>query len=335
MLVIVASLIPVPYEAVAPGSALNVGRLVGVPRSDRHPHPGKVLMVDVQLIPLNALDYLYFRWQPSDQVLSTNSVQGSESTATYDAQGRIDMALARENAIFVALRHLGYPVRLDPTSIVVYASLGPASGVLHAGDVLTSVAGHSVPTLVSLKGVLATLRPGQRVKVIFKAIGGGRSHVRELRLGALVRGSNAAVRCMKTPALSASAKELPCIGIDVQQLGSVVGAPFRVNVNAEGIIGPSAGLAFTLGLMEVLGKEDLTHGRIIGATGTISPSGAVGDVGGVAQKTLAVRRAGASVFLVPSAEYQVAKHNAGGHLQVLAVSSVAQALVALERLRNR
>jgi PDZ domain-containing protein len=67
----------------------------------------------------------------------------------------------------------------------------------------------------------------------------------------------------------------------------------------------------------------------------MSIDGSVGDVGGVAQKTIAVRGAGATVFLVPSPEYNTAKAHAGGNLKVYAVNNIAQAVHILESLGGR
>jgi PDZ domain-containing protein len=87
--------------------------------------------------------------------------------------------------------------------------------------------------------------------------------------------------------------------------------------------------------MEELDPADLTGGRKVAASGTMSIDGSVGDVGGVAQKTIAVRGAGASVFLVPPQEYSVAKAHAGGRLKVYSVSTIAQAVHILESLGGR
>ena len=105
--------------------------------------------------------------------------------------------------------------------------------------------------------------------------------------------------------------------------------PFPITINSEGIGGPSAGLAYTLGIIQALTPDDLTGGQKVSATGTIDPTGRVGDVGGVAQKTVAVRNSGATLFLVPPAEYKVAMQHAGNHLKVVPVASLDQALTAL------
>ena len=108
-----------------------------------------------------------------------------------------------------------------------------------------------------------------------------------------------------------------------------------MTIDPGNIGGPSAGLAFTLGVIDELNPGDLTGGRKIAATGTIESDGSVGDVGGVVQKTAAVRRAGAIAFLVPPGEYADAVKNAGPKLKVIKVTSLEQALDALKGLGRR
>jgi PDZ domain-containing protein len=104
--------------------------------------------------------------------------------------------------------------------------------------------------------------------------------------------------------------------------------PFEVTIDSGAVGGPSAGLAFTLGVMDVLTPDSLTGGQRIATTGTIDSTGAVGPVGGVPQKTVAVRRAGATLFLVPSSEYDEAKKFAG-EMRVESVDTVDDALRVL------
>jgi PDZ domain-containing protein len=87
--------------------------------------------------------------------------------------------------------------------------------------------------------------------------------------------------------------------------------------------------------MQELDPRDLTAGQRIAATGTMSVGGQVGDVGGVAQKTVAVRNAGATVFFVPVQEKHPAIEHAGGRLRVFAVSSISEVLADLQRLGGR
>ena len=111
--------------------------------------------------------------------------------------------------------------------------------------------------------------------------------------------------------------------------------PVKVTVHTQNIGGPSAGLAMTLGIMDKLSSGRLTGNRIVAATGTIDQNGTVGDVGGVAEKTIAVERAGATVFFVPSVEFQAAESKATPQLHVYAVNNLDQVLRILTRLGGK
>ena len=90
----------------------------------------------------------------------------------------------------------------------------------------------------------------------------------------------------------------------------------------------------TLGIIDKLSGGDLTGKRTVAATGTIDPQGDVGDVGGVPQKTIAVERAGATVFFVPPQEYAAAMSKDTPQLHVYSVSSLDQALTDTEAPRG-
>src|SRR5690606_17468676 len=102
--------------------------------------------------------------------------------------------------------------------------------------------------------------------------------------------------------------------------------PVDVEIDTGDVGGPSAGLAFTLGIIDDLTPGDLTGGEDVAVTGTISGNGTVGPVGGTGQKAAAVREAGIELFLVPSADYDAAVDHAGDDLEVVAVDTVEEAL---------
>jgi PDZ domain-containing protein len=93
----------------------------------------------------------------------------------------------------------------------------------------------------------------------------------------------------------------------------------------------SAGLAMTLAILDILSSGNLTGGHAVAATGTIGLDGTVGDVGGVSQKAVAVRRAGADVFFVPADQSKQALSQAG-KMKIYAVTSLQQALDDLQAL---
>ncbi|WP_338898010.1 S16 family serine protease [Streptomyces sp. TG1A-60] len=111
----------------------------------------------------------------------------------------------------------------------------------------------------------------------------------------------------------------------------------EVTLRLADVGGPSAGLLFSLGIVEKLEGDgsggDLTGGRVIAGTGTIDTTGKVGAVGGVTLKTQAAHRDGATVFLVPRAECADAKAELPEGMRLIPVTTLKGAvssLVALE-----
>ncbi|MFJ6754401.1 MULTISPECIES: PDZ domain-containing protein [unclassified Streptomyces] len=112
----------------------------------------------------------------------------------------------------------------------------------------------------------------------------------------------------------------------------------KVDLNLADVGGPSAGLLFSLGVVNKLDGDgsggDLTGGRSIAGTGTITADGTVGAVGGVALKTQAARRDGASVFLVPKAECADARSELPEGLRLVPVTSLTDAVNSLRALKR-
>ncbi|MFH9978152.1 S16 family serine protease [Streptomyces sp. NPDC017179] len=107
----------------------------------------------------------------------------------------------------------------------------------------------------------------------------------------------------------------------------------RVTLKLADVGGPSAGLLFSLGIIDKLHGDgnggDLTGGRTIAGTGTINADGTVGAVGGVALKTQAAHRDGATVFLVPRAECADARAELPKGLRLVPVTTLKSAVDAL------
>ena len=122
----------------------------------------------------------------------------------------------------------------------------------------------------------------------------------------------------------------------------VVTLPFEVDIDTGRIGGPSAGLAFTLALIDELTEGELTGGKNIAVTGTISLDGSVGPIGGLSQKVNAVRQHDVDVFLVPASQRELAdgedelrkKLDDAGHrhVKIVPVATLEEALRALEEL---
>lgn len=347
--VLVASAISIPYYAITPGSAQSVEKLIGVPAPDAHSHKGKFLLVDVELVPLRAIEWPWFALNSDDEIVSSNALLGPETASQYETEGELDMRDAQQAATVVALHTLGYRVSARSAGALIYATLpdSPAADELSVGDVVSQVDGASVRTAAELGERIRDHRPGNIVTATVLSYPARRPQAVRVRLSAWRvkgKGKAATLVCPPwgtelsyplyrfSPETGAKVKEAPCIGaLDVETYYRVPHLPVKVDLSSEGIIGPSAGLAFTLGLIERLDPYDLAGGHEIAATGTMSVTGQVGAVGGVAQKTVAVRNAGATVFFVPRAEYGAARSHGGGGLHIYPVTTIGQVISILER----
>ncbi|OAH15130.1 S16 family serine protease [Streptomyces jeddahensis] len=112
----------------------------------------------------------------------------------------------------------------------------------------------------------------------------------------------------------------------------------KVKLELADVGGPSAGLLFSLGIIDKLDGDgaggDLTGGRTIAGTGTIDAEGTVGAVGGVALKTQAAKRDGATVFLVPQAECADAKAELPEGMRLIPVTTLKATVESLRALEK-
>ncbi|MFE2278371.1 S16 family serine protease [Streptomyces sp. NPDC059454] len=112
----------------------------------------------------------------------------------------------------------------------------------------------------------------------------------------------------------------------------------EVGLKLADVGGPSAGLLFSLGIVDKLDGDgsggDLTGGRVVAGTGTIDADGTVGAVGGVPLKTQAAERDGATVFLVPKAECSDAQAELPEGLRLVPVTTLKGAVEALVNLEK-
>ena len=316
------------------------------------------MLVDVELTPLRAIQWLYYELDSAATIVPSSSLLGPETTAQYNTEGVIDMSDAQQAAVVVALRQLGYHLSVTPSGALLYALLpgSPAEASLLVGDVVTSVDGTPVRTALDLGDALAGRHPGETVSLGLRSYPHAHQELVTLRLGEWHWGAGQTLDCVPTsrhttepvallveregeiglPGKNEKGRPVACLGVlDVETAWRTGHLPLGVDLSSEGIVGPSAGLAFTLGLIEKLDRGDLTGGHLVAATGTMSITGQVGAIGGIQQKTIAVRNAGGYLFLVPPANYATAKQYAGSSLKVFAVSTIGQAISVLERYGGR
>jgi PDZ domain-containing protein len=335
--VIVASRVSVADYALLPGDAQPVSHLISLPPGEAHRSNGRVLLTDVGVDNVSLFGLLEVKLaggllDPNTTIVSSEDLTYGLPVSQFDAEGTVDMEESELTAEAVALRQLGYEVPEEDVGVTVYVvdPGSPASRVLKVGDVVSAIDGVPTPNPQVLQSVLREHRPDEVVTLQVGSVTRplpGRSV--SLRLGKIVENHKV------VPLIGIGDPNAPIAGMGTQPLYRL---PFAVKIDSDQIGGPSAGLAWTLGIIDSLSGGGLTGGRTVAATGTIDPDGTVGAVGGVEQKTVAVERAGASVFLVPSQpaqELAAARAKATPGLKVIAVSSLHQALLDLQRLGGR
>jgi PDZ domain-containing protein len=111
-------------------------------------------------------------------------------------------------------------------------------------------------------------------------------------------------------------------------------APFAVDFNLANVGGPSAGLMFSLAVVDKLTTGDLAGSTFVAGTGTITVDGKVGPIGGITHKMAAARAAGASVFLVPAKNCYEATSDVPSGLRIVKVETLGQAVDALHAMTS-
>ncbi len=218
-----------------------------------------------------------------------------------------DFASSQTSAETAALRELGYPVQVVVKSVTAD---GPASGVLRSGDLITSVDGTPVPTASKLTELIRARPAGTALAIGYQRDGTGAT---------------------ATIVTRSQDSGPPRIGVEIEQRQP---HPFELKIELGNIGGPSAGLMFALGIIDKVEPEDLTGGKIIAGTGTIDELGNVGAIGGIPQKLVGARKAGAKAFLVPVENCAEAVRNAQPGLPLVRVATLKEARAALVTLRS-
>ncbi len=325
----------VPYYALTPGDARPVAPLISVTGLKTDTHRDTIMLTDVYLSSLNLWRWLTMHLQSHVEFVPASAlVEPGVPTSQIEAQGYLEMADSKLAAEVAALRALGWrvPVTSQGATVTAVVASSPAFGHLHVADRIVRVNGRAVRNACSLVSVVHALAPGSTVHLGVDVARIGAS-------GALSYSSARTISLVTRASSSLGASSCPGVtGPDRSYLGIALEnalharLPGTIRVDTSSIGGPSAGLAMTLALIDRLSAGSLTGHHVIAATGTIAMNGAVGDVGGVAEKTVAVARAGASVFLVPSVEVATARSAAPAGLKVLGVNSLRQALADLRAL---
>lgn len=301
----------------APGLALSTDPMIEVAASHRYPQAGSFILTTViPQAPITAGEWLLGQLTPAVKIVPPATIVPDSLTPQEVAQQGFQMLDESEStAIVVGLQQAGFNAAMVGKGVRVLSieADSRAQGLLQPGDVIVALNGKPIHTTSDLIDQLKNRKPNAIIQLQVDRL----QHKMDL----------------KVPLMSPSAPgNPPRIGIAIASAGSDVSLPFPVKIIPQKIVGgPSAGLMFTLTVYNAVTPGDLTGGRKIAGTGTISLDGSVGPIGGVEQKVVAAELAGATYFLSPPENYAAAR-SVARHIRVVEVASITQAIEFLRSL---
>jgi Lon-like protease len=311
--IIGAAFVPLPYYLFRPGAVRDTEPLIAVEGARVYPSDGSIGYTTVSLRQATLLGLAQGWFDDDVDIVDRDRVlQGRDVNENREVNLQM-MSDSKQVATQVALERLGFDVDLTVGQVVVEVLPGtPAEGTFEIGDVITAIDGEAFDDAQDLSRILGDDAPGTTITATVQPATGAADEAVELALA---------------PSPDDPARGV--MGVRVMDVVLDYEFPIDVEIDTGDVGGPSAGLAFTLALIDDLTPGDLTGGADVAVTGTIAGDGTVGPVGGTGQKAAAVREEGMELFLVPSADYQDAVDRAGDDLEVVAVDTVDEALAAL------
>ncbi|MGR8008391.1 YlbL family protein [Streptomyces hypolithicus] len=324
--------IKVPYAEMSPGPTVNtLGEADGeavlqISSRKTYPTAGHLNMTTVRVTGadyrMNLVEAVY-GWLAHDSVVVPHDTlypdgKTEEQSTQENAE---EFSQSQESAKTAALRELGIRVK---TRVVVSTVLkkSPSEGKLHAGDVIKAVDGTPVKDPKDVAKLVTRHKPTE--KVVFTIVPAKDAAAAEKAGKEPVGSEDIAITTQKAPE-----GDRAIVGI---QAGPDNTFPFGIDIKLADVGGPSAGLMFSLGLVDKLTPGDLTGGKFVAGTGTIDEDGKVGPIGGIEMKTVGARNAGAEYFLTPSANCASAASDVPDGLTLVKVETIDDAKKSLEKI---
>ncbi|MFI6500741.1 PDZ domain-containing protein [Nonomuraea typhae] len=317
---VVGALMKVPYVVLSPGPTENtigeVDKKPVISITDRQTYPtdGALSLVTVayQGGPGSRIDLMTALrgWlDPNVAVVPEETIFPESRTAKQvEEENTVEMANSQDSATAAALTELG--ITYGTAVTVVTTEKGqPADGKLLKGDEINAIDGKKVTDTEMVQGTVRGLKAG--TDVVFN----------------VTRGKETLDVTVKTTQGDQGRSK---VGLSMQAKYKF---PFKVSISVGDVGGPSAGLMFALGIMDKLTPGSMTGGKSIAGTGTITPAGEVGPIGGIAQKMVGAKKAGATVFFAPADNCAEALKSVPDGLRLVKAETLHQAARALESIR--
>lgn len=323
----VLSAVPAPYVIEQPGPVFNVlgttegddgdVPLIEVHDAQTYDTAGTLDMLTVQLVgnPQRSpgwLDIVSAWFDPSRAVVPMDLYfPPGVTTEQRDEQNATLMVDSQQDSVAAALRELGYEVP-EHIAVAQIAEGGPAQGVLQLDDEIVSVNGAAVAGLDSLRDAIST--NGTDAPASIDIVRGGVTKT---------------VQITPTTATATDGTSSTVIGIGTKVTYDL---PVDITIQLDNVGGPSAGMMFALGMIDLLTPGELNGGEDVAGTGTIDADGNVGAIGGIRQKLFGAKDAGAEWFLAPASNCDEVVGHVPDGLTVFAVKTLDDSLAALEAI---
>jgi PDZ domain-containing protein len=302
---------PSPYFLITPGGTYDIGSRLRIADEQRKPM-GRMAFTAVYEQEASWAEIARAKMVGQSEVVPANDIRppGTSQEQINQTNKRL-IDESKPVAAVVALRAAGFPVEITGQGAEVQSVLtgAPADGVLQQGDVLTAVDSTPVATADQLVQAITKHRVGDTVNLT-------------------VRRGDQTLELAVTTRASPQDPNRPIVGVTISTYLFDVRMPFPVDIESDNVGGPSAGFMFALGILDAVTDGDLTRGYYVAGTGTITQDGAIGAVGGAAEKALAAEQDGAQIFLVPQDDYAEANRWTKS-IRIIPVSKFEDAITAL------
>lgn len=325
VLLMASALYYLPYYVSKPGMAKELEPIIEV--EGGYEEEGSFMLTTVRMGRANIYAYVIAKLSKYQEIYPVEDIRAEdESDEEYNIRQLHMMDNSKTAAIEVAYKKAGIPVEYTYKGVYVLRVIPgmPAEGKLMPGDLVFEVDGNAFKSSDEFIKYVSSKKAGDTVKLAYKR--NGKTDQAEVALKALEDGSNRAA-----------------VGIQLVDDKEIVVEP-DVRVQSDEIGGPSAGLMFSLEIYNQLTKEDLTKGYEIAGTGTITPEGIVGRIGGIQQKVVAADKAGAEIFFAPFEkgakgsnyeEAMLAADDINTKMKIVPVDTFDDAVSYLEKLKEK
>jgi Lon-like protease len=303
------------YVSLAPGPAVDVASMIQVEDGRAAPRDSLFLTTVYSDMDITALKWVQAQLSGDTLLLPRRTVlPHSMDVSEYVRLVSDMMEESKTVSKVAALRHLGHDVTASGEGASVQELLpgSTAADILRPGDIIVEAEGQRVTTATDLVNTVRRQQPGSTVSLVVRR---GPEEF-ETRVGTRESDTEPGIAVMG-------------VMVRTHQFGHNL--PVGIEIDSQNIGGTSAGLMFALGIIDALEEGNLTAGRRVAGTGTISLDGTVGPVGGVAQKVIGAERSGAQYFLVPR-DIRLEAERAAPTIQVVPVDNLEDAVLFLKQL---